>query len=369
MKALLVLEDGFCLRGRSFTGRGETVGEVVFNTAMSGYQEVLTDPSYLGQIVSMTYPLIGNYGVNSKDVESSRVQVAGFVVKEYSPVVSNYRAEGDLASYLKKYGIMGIEGIDTRALTKHLRSRGDMRGIISTEEDDPSKLSERAGSWMGMVGLDTIKEVSTNEPYGWPDLAPKDGFESKDRFHVLVLDYGAKYNILRSLHSRNCEVIVLPAGFDKEAIDRFKPDGIMLTNGPGDPSGVPYAVNTVRSLLGAYPIFGICMGHQILGQALGGRTYKLKFGHRGANQPVKDITTGKIEITSQNHGYCVDISTLRQDEVELTHVNLNDNTLEGIRHRTLPMFAVQYHPEASPGPHDANYLFDRFVNMIREAKA
>ena len=369
MKALLVLEDGFYLEGRSFTGPGETVGEVVFNTSMTGYQEVLTDPSYRGQIVTMTYPLIGNYGVNPEDAESGRVQVEGFVVKEYSPVVSNWRAKEDLASYLKRYGVIGIEGVDTRALTKHIRSSGDMKGIISTEEADPERLREKARSWLGMVGLDTIQHVTTREPYGWPELSHKESFEDPDRFHVLVLDYGAKYNISRNLHKRNCEVIVLPADVDRKTVDRFKPDGIMLSNGPGDPAGVPYVVETVRSLVQEYPIFGICMGHQILGQALGGSTFKLKFGHRGGNQPVKDLTTGKIEITCQNHGYCVDLNTMDRNEVELTHVNLNDNTLEGFRHKNLPLFAVQYHPEASPGPHDASYLFDRFVDMIREVKA
>jgi len=369
MKALLVLEDGFCLEGRSFTGQGETVGEVVFNTAMTGYQEVLTDPSYRGQIINMTYPLIGNYGVNPDDVESDRVQVAGFVIKELSPLVSNWRAESDLASYLKANGVMGIEGVDTRALTKHIRSLGDMKGVISTLDDDPELLRKKAASWAGMVGLDTIREVTTAQPYGWPDLKPQSKFESKDRFKVLVMDYGAKYNILRKLHERNCEVIVLPADFNRATIDRFNPDGIMLSNGPGDPAGAPYAVETARDLIGRYPIFGICMGHQILGQAIGGKTFKLKFGHRGANQPVKDLTTGKIEITSQNHGFCVDLAGVESGDVELTHVNLNDNTLEGFRHRSLPMFAVQYHPEASPGPHDAAYLFDRFIDMIKEAKA
>ena len=369
MKTLLVLEDGFTLEGQSFTGPGEIVGEVVFNTGMTGYQEVLTDPSYKGQIVTMTYPLIGNYGINNEDIESDRVQVEGFIIKEYSPLVSNWRAEGNLAEYLREYNVLGVEGIDTRSLTKHIRSRGDMKGIMSTLDLDVDSLQKKARTWPGMIGLDTIQKVTTAEPYGWPGLAGKHRFESNDRFHILVPDYGAKYNILRNLHRRNCEVIVLPAGYELSLIESFHPDGIMLSNGPGDPAGAPYVVEAVRSLVGRYPIFGICMGHQILGQALGGSTYKLKFGHRGTNQPVKDLLTGKIEITSQNHGYCVDLKTLDQNEVELTHINLNDNTLEGFRHKTLPLFAVQYHPEASPGPHDATYLFDRFIDMIKDNKA
>ncbi len=368
MKAYLALEDGFVLEGESFTGEGEALGEVVFNTSMTGYQEILTDPSYKGQIVTMTYPLIGNYGVNFEDRESADIRVEGFVIREYPPRVSNWRARGDLAEYLMNAGVLGVEGIDTRALTKHTRSVGALRGVLSTNVSDPAALVEQARRWPGLVGVDMVRQVSSRHAYAWPDLVPAASWKGTGRFRVVVYDYGTKYNILRSLEKRNCEVVVLPPEGHGGLLDELAPDGIVLSNGPGDPEGIPYAVEEVRRLLGIYPIFGICMGHQVLGLALGGRTYKLKFGHRGGNQPVMNLETRTVEITSQNHGFCVDPESLEPSEVEATHVNLNDGTLEGFRHRKLPVFSVQYHPEASPGPHDASYLFDRFVDLMETRK-
>jgi len=359
-EAKIALEDGTVLRGLSFGATGETCGEAVFNTSMTGYQEILTDPSYKGQIVTMTYPLIGNYGVNSEDVESSRPFVEGFAVKECSQIASNWRAEKTLGAYLKENGIIGIEGIDTRALTKHLRVAGVMKAVISTEDTDARSLIRKARESPGLVGRDLVKEVACQKQYVWGD---------EDRYTVVVIDCGVKYNILRSLASRGCRVIVAPAETSPEEILEMKPDGVLLSNGPGDPAGVPYVVETVRALLDKVPFFGICLGHQMLGLALGGKTYKLKFGHRGANHPVKDIRTGKICITVQNHGFCVNADTLDSREVEVTHINLNDQTLEGIRHRRLPIFSVQFHPEASPGPHDAVYLFDEFIAMLEERRA
>jgi carbamoyl-phosphate synthase small subunit len=374
---MMALEDGTVLEGTSFGAEGEACGEAVFNTSMSGYQEILTDPSYKGQIVTMTYPLIGNYGVNEQDVESWRPHVEGFVVREYSPTYSNWRATSSLADYLRKYGIPGIEGVDTRALTKHLRQAGAMKSVISTLDLDPGSLVEKARSSPGLVGRDLVKEVACRESCEWETLSARLGDElwapaslsvrrdlSLPPYRVVAFDCGVKYNILRLLSAVGCQVTVLPAHATAEEALALEPEGIFLSNGPGDPEGVPYFIETVRSLLEKRPIFGICLGHQILGLAMGGRTFKLKFGHRGGNQPVKDLRTGKVDITAQNHGFCVDIKSLDPGEVELTHVNLNDQTLEGMRHRKLPIFSVQYHPEASPGPHDASYLFNHFVEMM-----
>lgn len=375
-KAILALEDGRTFDCQCFTGSGEAGGEAVFNTSMTGYQEVLTDPSYRGQVVTMTYPLIGNYGVNPEDVESDRIQVAAFVVREYQHFPSNYRSTGSLADYLKIQGVMGIDGLDTRALTLHLRNSGAMRVFISTEDPDSLSCVEKARRVPSMIGQDLASVVSTRLPYRWMHNEilsienPAMALTSKIWKHrgrlrsVVAFDFGIKTNILRCLDQCGCEVIVVPAATSADTIRELAPDGIFLSNGPGDPEPVDYAVQTVRSLLGFRPIFGICLGIQILGLAMGGKTYKLKFGHRGANQPVKNLKTGRIEITSQNHGFAVDIATLSAKDVEITHVNLNDQTLEGFRHRTLPAFAVQYHPEASPGPQDAQYLFDEFTRLM-----
>ena len=357
MKALLALEDGTVFYGNTFAGKGEVSGEVVFNTSMTGYQEVLTDPSYKGQIVTMTYPLIGNYGINSEDVESSRIQVEGFVVREYEPVPSNWRAEQTLADYLSRQGIVGIEGVDTRALTRHIRLAGAMRGVISTSDLDPGSLTKKAKASQGLVGVDLVKGVTCQKPYEWPQ-------ENGARFQVVTFDCGMKFNIARSLAQRGCHVTVVPAHTSAEEIRTMNPDGIVLSNGPGDPEPITYVVDTIKRLIPDYPIFGICLGHQMLGLAFGGKTYKLKFGHRGANHPVKNLFTGKVEITSQNHGFCVDVESIKDPDVEITHINLNDQTMEGMRHRKLPVFSVQYHPEASPGPHDASYLFDEFIGFM-----
>jgi carbamoyl-phosphate synthase small subunit len=379
MDALLALEDGRAFACQSFTGAGEAAGEVVFNTSMTGYQEVLTDPSYSGQIVTMTYPLVGNYGVNPEDVESDRIQVAAFVVKEYQDTPSNFRSTQSLADYLAGQGILGVQGLDTRALTRHIRNGGAMRGIISTHDLDPVALAARAAAIPRMVGMDLARKVSTPRPYRWVDGRPAmlDDDAGLDRTvwrrrdtrpSVVAVDFGLKYNIARCLHQVGFEVVVVPAATDAAAIMAMAPDGLFLSNGPGDPEPVTYGIATVAQLLGRLPIFGICLGNQILGLALGGRTYKLKFGHRGANQPVKNLITGKVEITSQNHGFAVDMESLADAAVEVTHINLNDNTVEGIRHRRLPAFSVQYHPEASPGPHDAAYLFVQFRAMMKSAR-
>ncbi|MGA8180661.1 MAG: glutamine-hydrolyzing carbamoyl-phosphate synthase small subunit [Desulfobacterales bacterium] len=381
MKAILALEDGRTFPCRSFTGPGETGGEIVFNTSMTGYQEVLTDPSYAGQMVAMTYPLIGNYGVNQEDVESDKIQVSAFLVREYQRFFSNYRAVSSLSDYLKTQNILGVEELDTRALTRHIRKIGAMRAFISTENLDPESCVKQARNLPSMVGQDLVKNISSRIPYYWRNGMPvfmeadkkslnEDIWKFKGEKHsVVAFDYGIKYNILRCLESHGFEIVVVPADTDADTIKTMSPDGIFLSNGPGDPEPLTYAVETIQNLIGYAPIFGICLGHQLLGLALGGKTFKLKFGHRGANQPVKNLLTGKIEITSQNHGFSVDTDSLNQKEIEITHINLNDNTLEGFRHKKYPIFTAQYHPEASPGPHDARHMFEEFKNMILDHSA
>ena len=411
--AVLALADGTVFEGLAYGAEGEAVGEVVFNTSMSGYQEILTDPSYKGQIVTMTYPLIGNYGVNPEDVESRRPFVEGFILKEGSVLPSSWRAAKSLEEYLREHGIVGIQGVDTRALTRHIRDHGAQEGVISTIDLDPGNLVTKANASPGLIGRDLVKEVCCAEPFTWAqntwewprgygdgsverrvpsaegdqlDLfatrlsapAARHSARGARRYKVVAYDCGIKWNILRQLVHSGCEVTVVPAATTAEEVLRRNPDGVFLSNGPGDPEGVPYLTAAVRELLGKKPIFGICLGHQIIGLALGGRTYKLKFGHHGGNQPVKDLTTGKVEITAQNHGFAVDMRSFEgaskdemhgeAEDIVLTHVNLNDNTCEGMMHRRLPLFSVQYHPEASPGPHDANYLFARFVELMESAR-
>jgi carbamoyl-phosphate synthase small subunit len=371
-QALLALEDGTVFWGKAFGARGETFGEVVFNTNLTGYQEVLTDPSYKGQIVTMTNPLIGNYGINDDDLESRRPQVEGFIVKEGSKRASNWRAQYSLEEWLQRHAVVGIQGIDTRALTRHLRTCGAMRGAIATTDLAPDSLIARVQASPGLMGCDLVREVTCDAPYiwtagewHWPEGYSKAIADSRGRFRIVAYDFGMKRNILRKLVHGGCEVTVVPAHTPAAEALKCNPHGIFLSNGPGDPAAVPYAIETVRQLIGVKPIFGICLGHQILALALGGKTYKLKFGHRGGNHPVMHLPTRKVEITAQNHGFAVDTESLPA-EVEVTHVNLNDHTVEGMRHRELPVFSVQYHPEASPGPHDSWYLFERFKVMLGE---
>ena len=364
MHARLLLSDGTHYEGLSFGKEGTAIGEVVFHTAMCGYQEILTDPSYHFQLVTMTYPQIGNYGVNPKDFESRRIYAAGFIIREYSPIVSHWQANRSLDEYLTFHGVVGISDIDTRALTRHLRDHGAQMGLITTETGPPEVLLERLRGGQKLVGRDIVKDVTTDLSYVWP-LGEAAAPVPKKKYRVAVYDFGVKFSILRSLYRSGCELKVFPAATPPEKILAWNPDGIFLSNGPGDPEPVSYAVQSVRQLLGRKPIFGICLGHQILGLALGGRTTKLKFGHHGANHPVKHLQTGAIEITSQNHGFIVDIDSLPKETVEITHINLNDQTLEGFRHRTLSAFSVQYHPESAPGPHDSQYLFDHFIKEMQ----
>jgi carbamoyl-phosphate synthase small subunit len=381
MRALLVLEDGRYFEGESFGATGTRVGEICFNTAMTGYQEVLTDPSYRGQIVAMTYPLIGNYGINSLDDESREPHVRGFVIEELSEIPSNWRSEMSLDEYLRQWNIPGMQGVDTRALTRHLRTRGAMKACLTTEAMPTEDAVKRAVEGEGVIGMDYVREVSTPELYQWDpndELSKPWTIQNGNgepaqpalppiRFRVAAYDYGIKRNILRLLRQKGFGVTVVPAATPAEEVLATNPDGIFLSNGPGDPAALPYAHEVVRDLMGKKPIFGICLGHQILGFAFGGSTFKLKFGHRGANQPVKDLRRGKVAITAQNHGFAVDPKSL-PSEVEVTHVNLNDGTVEGMRHTDLPIFSVQYHPEAAPGPHDASYFFDQFAELIDKQK-
>ncbi len=382
MKAILALEDGSVFRGEGFGARASSCGEACFNTSMTGYQEILTDPSYKAQIVTMTYPLIGNYGVNRVDVESWRPHVAGFVIRELSPVVSNWRADCSLAEYLEQNGIPGIQGVDTRALTKKLRVRGALNGFISTEEMSDADALARARAWPGLAGVDYVKEVTHREPFRWDERDEQSasfnlvhGVSGSDArwvrdplppadIPIVAYDFGMKYNILRRLRQHGFRVQVVPAATPAAEALKHKPAGIFLSNGPGDPAALGYAVRAVSDLVKAgIPIFGICLGHQILGQAFGGKTFKLKFGHRGGNQPVKDLNSGRVEITAQNHGFAVDPTSL-PGEVTVDRINLNDQTVEGMRHKTKPIFCVQYHPEASPGPHDSTPLFAEFRSLL-----
>jgi len=369
--AKLALEDGTVYTGSAFGAEGEVDGEVVFNTSMTGYQEILTDPSYRGQIVTMTYPEIGNYGVNREDVESAGPHLAGFVVRERSRIASNFRSESTLDEYLIEKGVTAIEGIDTRALVRRIRTQGALKGVLSTTDLDDTRLVEKAKNSPGLVGRDLVREVMPAESREWNESlshwaklpAERRKTNGQSGPHVVALDYGMKWNIPRHLHDLGCRVTILPGSSSAADVLAQQPDGVFLSNGPGDPEPLEYAIETIRGVLGKSPVFGICLGHQLLSLACNARTFKLKFGHRGANQPVMNHATGRVEITSQNHGFAVDADSL-PDDLEVTHTNLNDQTIEGIRHRTLPAFSVQYHPEASAGPHDSDYLFERFLDSM-----
>ena len=372
MKALLALADGRVFQGTALGAAGEIAGEVVFNTSMTGYQEILTDPSYRGEIVTMTYPLIGNYGVNIEDVESARPHLSGFIVKEASAFPSNWRSQISLDAYLKENNIIGLQGIDTRALVRHIRDNGAQTGVISTIDLDPASLVAKAKAAPSIVGRDLVREVTCAAPYHWEEGGWElgEGYRkagTERPFKVVAFDFGIKRNILRNLVDQGCDVTVVPATTTAAAVLAMQPDGVFLSNGPGDPEPIHYAQEMIRGLLGKVPLFGICLGHQLLSLALGGRTYKLKFGHRGGNQPVMNHARKQVEITSQNHGFAVDAASLDQQAL-LTHINLNDNTVEGLEHKEYPAFSVQYHPEASPGPHDARYLFDRFTRLMADFK-
>jgi carbamoyl-phosphate synthase small subunit len=372
MKALLVLADGKIYEGKHFGSEGEVEAELVFNTSMSGYQEIITDPSYCGQMVVMTYPLIGNYGINPEDLESDRPHLSGLIIKELSKVQSNWRSHGSLEDFLKESNVFGIQGIDTRALTRRIREKGTQQAILSTNTSDPQRLIEKARKSSGLIGKDLVKEVSCKKSYDWNEsewIIQQGKTELKkiaDRpYNVFVYDFGVKRNILRKLTRVGCKITVVPANTPADEVLAKNPDGIFLSNGPGDPAAVSYAIDNVKKFLGNVPIFGICLGHQILSLALEGKTYKLRFGHHGGNQPVMNMRSKKIEITSQNHGFAVEQNSFDNDEVDITFLNLNDNTVEGIEHKSWPIFSVQYHPEASPGPHDSEYLFYKFVNLMK----
>ncbi|MSP13847.1 MAG: carbamoyl-phosphate synthase small subunit [Chloroflexi bacterium] len=371
-KAVLILEDGTIFAGESFGAAGERDGEVIFNTSMTGYQEILTDPSYKGQIVTMTYPHIGNYGVNLEDAEAWQPYAEALIVREISPVVSNWRSTQSLDELLRQKNVLGITDLDTRALVRHIRSCGAMKGYISTEDFNKESLLQKVDAAPGMIGRNLVMEVTCAEPYVWTDISfplgaldPSSVPIGADRpWHVVAYDFGIKHNILRLLADRGCRITVVPANFPAEEVLALHPDGLFLSNGPGDPATLDYAVRNLRVLMSQVPTLGICLGHQLLGLAFGGQTYKLKFGHHGGNQPVKNLLTNHVEITAHNHGFAVDAESLPSD-VEITHLNLNDQCVEGMRHRSLPVFCVQYHPEASPGPHDARYLFDQFIGLMR----
>lgn len=369
-----MLEDGTYFEGKIFGCEGESFGEIVFNTGMTGYQEILTDPSYKSQIITMTYPLIGNYGTNCDDVESFKSHCSGLIVKEKSRITDNWRSEKSLDEYMKKNNIIGLYDVDTRAVTRHIRTKGAMRAAISSICLNPKELLEKVLKSPSIVGIDLVKEVSCTQQYTWDEptktLMEKNKVKKIKHTHkVVVFDFGVKYNILRILYSLGCNVTVVPADTTAEEVLKLKPDGILLSNGPGDPSAVDYAINNVQKLVGKLPIFGICLGHQILALAFGAKTFKLKFGHRGSNHPVKNLKTGKVEITSQNHGFAVDLSSIKNKSLELTHINLNDGTCEGIAHKHFPVFSVQYHPEASPGPHDSLYLFENFIRLMKKGSS
>ncbi len=371
--AKLILEDGTIFIGTSFGAIGSKGGEVVFNTAITGYQEILTDPSYAGQIVVMTYPLIGNYGVNNSDVESSRPWVEGFVAREFSSIASNWRSEKRLDEYLSDNNIIGLAGVDTRAITRKIRIQGAMRGYLTTEHLSENELMSRVLSLPEMSGSDLVQKVKPNNTYKWTEGFDKNSLVLSSRqrdvsYRIVAIDCGAKQNIFRHLVDAGCDVTVVPADASAEEILKHSPDGLFVSNGPGDPEPVKYAQRVIRKLVGKLPIFGICLGHQLIALALGAKTYKLKFGHHGANQPVKNLDTGRVEITSQNHGFAVDGDSLEKLDLKVTHINLNDNTIEGFEHKSLPIMAVQYHPEASPGPHDSAYLFDKFAEMIKQSQ-
>lgn len=364
MKAFIALEDGTVFEGKGFGLEGEKEGEIVFNTSMTGYQEIMTDPSYKGQIVTMTYPLIGNYGINDDDVESDGPKVEGFIAREFSRITSNWRATGDLEDYFRRHNIIAVEEIDTRALTRHLRVSGVMRGVISTTDHDRDSLVKKAKGSRGIVGVDLVREVTCRAPYEFDGQAVQEA--GAGLLHCVVMDFGVKRNILRLLRKQGLRVTVVPSHAKAEDIIAMKPHGVLLSNGPGDPEAVPYAIGEIRKLFGRMPIFGICLGQQLLGLAFGGKTYKLKFGHRGANQPIKETATGKVYITSENHGFAVDMESIKGEVVRVTHVNLNDGTVEGMEHEKYPIFSVQYHPEASPGPHDSYGLFQKFRTMMED---